>query len=194
MDVVHKEIPSPPYYAVIFTSRRTEGDNEYQSTANRIVELAADQDGFLGIDSVRDTTGSGITVSYWRDEASIAAWRSHAEHTLAREFGRRHWYEGIRGARLPGGAELRLRAFVTVISRCRAGGPAACRERGRAACQPGTVFPARLRLNRPTSTCPQAVSRPRQPLPDVRCAVRPGRALPSRESRRTTEFARAKGQ
>lgn len=95
MDFADGRFPDPPYYAVIFTSRRTEGDNDYQATAERMVKLAADQPGFLGVDSVREGPELGITVSYWRDEESIAAWRRHAEHTLARQSGRQHWYEAF---------------------------------------------------------------------------------------------------
>ena len=62
-------------------------------TADRMVELAAQQPGYLGVESVRGSDGLGITVSYWRDEAAILAWRRHAEHTLARERGRQQWYE-----------------------------------------------------------------------------------------------------
>ena len=65
--------PAPPYYAVIFTSLRTEGDQGYGATAERMVELAAQQPGFLGVESARE--GLGITVSYWADLASIAAWK-----------------------------------------------------------------------------------------------------------------------
>jgi heme-degrading monooxygenase HmoA len=82
-----------PYYAVIFASARTPGDNGYAKRAEEMAELAAAQPGFLGIDSVRDAEGYGITVSYWRDEQSIAAWREHAAHTATRAEGREHWYE-----------------------------------------------------------------------------------------------------
>ena len=85
--------PGPPYYAVIFTSTRTAGDNGYGETADRMVELAATMPGFLGIDSARGADGLGITVSYWRDEASIAHWRKNAEHIAARKLGREAWYE-----------------------------------------------------------------------------------------------------
>lgn len=37
--------PTPPYYAVIFTSVRTEGDHGYSVMADRMVELARQQDG-----------------------------------------------------------------------------------------------------------------------------------------------------
>ncbi|MBW3567471.1 MAG: antibiotic biosynthesis monooxygenase [Proteobacteria bacterium] len=85
--------PTPPYYAVIFTNqRRDDGDNGYGETADRMAELAATMPGFLGIESVRDADGFGITVSYWRDEAAIRNWRANAEHTAARERGRNEWY------------------------------------------------------------------------------------------------------
>ncbi|MET7689131.1 antibiotic biosynthesis monooxygenase [Streptomyces sp. NPDC005483] len=87
-----ESLPAPPYYAVVFTAVRTAGDNGYAEMDERLFELAADQPGFLGIDAARGANGLGITVSYWRDEASIAAWRNHAEHTVARAQGREHWY------------------------------------------------------------------------------------------------------
>src|SRR5688572_30423174 len=70
--------PRPPYYAVIFTSLRRDGDHGYGETADRMVELAATQPGYLGIESVRGDDGLGITVSYWETEAHIAAWRRDA--------------------------------------------------------------------------------------------------------------------
>lgn len=85
-------MPSPPYYAVIFTSKRTEGDAGYAAAASRMAELAAQQPGYLGIDSARDSSGLGITVSYWQSLDAISAWRADAEHTLAREQGRSQWY------------------------------------------------------------------------------------------------------
>lgn len=84
--------PTPPYYAVIFSSLRTEGDHGYGETADRMVELAREQPGYLGVDSVRDASGVGITVSYWQDEASILAWKRQLEHVAARERGRNEWY------------------------------------------------------------------------------------------------------
>jgi len=86
--------PAPPYYAVIFTSLRTEGDQGYGAMAERMVELAMQQPGFLGAESVRD--GLGITVSYWADLASIAAWKQNAEHLEAQRLGRERWYAGFR--------------------------------------------------------------------------------------------------
>lgn len=81
-----------PCWAVIFSNLRTEGDAGYAEMADRMVELAAQQPGFLGVESVRGADGFGITVSYWRSEADIAAWRAHAEHVAARENGLAQWY------------------------------------------------------------------------------------------------------
>ena len=92
MNPTHTEM-TPPYYAVIFSSRRTEGDGGYEATAERMIELSRGMPGFLGIESVRGADGFGITVSYWRDEASIAAWRQHEEHLIAQQRGRREWYK-----------------------------------------------------------------------------------------------------
>lgn len=89
------QTPEPPYYAVIFTNQRTTGDDGYAEAADRMVELAAQQPGFLGVESVRGADGTGITVSYWASEEAIAAWKRHAEHCIAREKGRSHWYAGF---------------------------------------------------------------------------------------------------
>jgi len=85
------QTPQPPYYAVIFTSTRTDGDNGYAEMADRMVELARQQEGFLGVESAREEVG--ITVSYWQDLASIKAWRENVEHTVARNKGRQLWYQ-----------------------------------------------------------------------------------------------------
>lgn len=88
--------PQPPYFAVVFSSQRTPGDQGYGAMADRMVELAATQPGFLGIESARDAEGFGITVSYWRDEAAIAAWKANAEHAVAQRLGRQAWYGAFR--------------------------------------------------------------------------------------------------
>lgn len=85
--------PEPPYYAVIFASQRRASDPDYDAAAERMVQLATEQEGFLGVETVRGEDGFGITVSYWRDEACIHAWKLQAEHTEARRRGRLEWYE-----------------------------------------------------------------------------------------------------
>jgi len=82
--------PKPPYYAVIFTSHRTEGDNGYGQMADRMVELASKQPGFLGVEAAREEVG--ITVSYWTDIESIKNWKADLEHKEAQKKGRKGWY------------------------------------------------------------------------------------------------------
>lgn len=87
------ETPEPPYYAVIFTTRRTDGDNGYAAMAEAMDRLAAEQPGYLGVESARGADGIGITVSYWESEDAILNWKRNAEHAAARALGRRDWYE-----------------------------------------------------------------------------------------------------
>jgi|AGTN01.2.fsa_nt_gi Uncharacterized enzyme involved in biosynthesis of extracellular polysaccharides len=82
----------PPYFAVIFASLRTGGDDGYGAMAERMMALAARRPGFLGADSARGADGMGVTVSYWRDLDFIAAWKADADHRLAQEYGRDRWY------------------------------------------------------------------------------------------------------
>ncbi len=84
--------PAPPYYAVIFTSLRTEGERGYGSMAEKMVSLAAQQPGFLGVESVRGAEGLGITVSYWDSLEAITNWKANTEHRVAQETGKKVWY------------------------------------------------------------------------------------------------------
>lgn len=84
--------PEPPYYAVIFTSLRTDVDEGYDDTSDRMLELGAQQPGFLGIESARGDDGLGITVSYWESEEAIANWKRQAEHSVAQRRGYAQWY------------------------------------------------------------------------------------------------------
>lgn len=55
------QTPPPPYFAVIFTSVRTDGDNDYGETAKQMLELASEQPGFLGFESARQEIGISAT-------------------------------------------------------------------------------------------------------------------------------------
>ena len=86
--------PEAPYYAVIFTSLMAENDKGYNSMSDKMVALASEQDGFLGIESARNELG--ITVSYWKDLESIKKWKKNTEHTEARNLGREQWYKDFK--------------------------------------------------------------------------------------------------
>jgi len=86
--------PQPPYYAVIFSSLRSDDIDGYEETAARMVELAAQQPGFLGVESAREELG--ITVSYWSDLDSIKRWKSNSEHQVAQKMGMDKWYSSYK--------------------------------------------------------------------------------------------------
>jgi heme-degrading monooxygenase HmoA len=86
--------PEPPYYAVIFSSVHTNNIEDYAEMAERMVELASRQSGFLGVESARNELG--ITVSYWKELDSIKAWKNHAEHLIAQKKGREKWYQSYK--------------------------------------------------------------------------------------------------
>ncbi len=86
--------PEPPYYAVIFTSLRSDAEEGYADTAARMLELAAQQPGFLGVESARE--GVGITVSYWQSLEAIRAWKANTEHQQAQTRGKQEWYSAYR--------------------------------------------------------------------------------------------------
>ncbi len=90
-------LPPQGAVAVIFVALRTDVDDAgYDGAAQRMDSLAVTQPGYLGIDSVRDADGLGITVSYWTDEASALGWKANAEHVAVRALGRERWYAHYR--------------------------------------------------------------------------------------------------
>lgn len=82
----------PPYYTVVFTSLRTEVDDRYGEVNDALEALAAEQSGFLGVESVREEGGFGISVSYWRDRAAIEAWARELAHREAKAKGVSQWF------------------------------------------------------------------------------------------------------
>ncbi len=84
--------PKPPYHVVIFTSVRTGGDEAaYGEMAGRMMALAAQQPGYLGVEHAGDGAGS-LTLSYWESERAIADWKRHTDHLVAQGLGRSDWY------------------------------------------------------------------------------------------------------
>jgi heme-degrading monooxygenase HmoA len=86
--------PKPPYYAVIFTSLRSGYDKKYDETSDKLISLAREQKGFLGIESARNDIG--ITVSYWDSTDSIKNWKNVSEHKIAQQKGRDVWYSAYK--------------------------------------------------------------------------------------------------
>ena len=85
--------PQSSHYVVVFTSQRTGDDAEaYNAMAAKMMALAAQQSGFLGVDSVTAADGRGITCSYWRTLGDIDAWKANAEHLMAQRRGQETWY------------------------------------------------------------------------------------------------------
>ncbi|MCX4907037.1 antibiotic biosynthesis monooxygenase [Streptomyces sp. NBC_00878] len=93
----------PPYYAVVFTSVKTEEAGRggaadgyaegYGETAERMEELVKEIPGFLGMDLASSPGGLTVTVGYFRDADAIEEWRSNVEHRAAQKRGRAEWYE-----------------------------------------------------------------------------------------------------
>jgi len=79
-----------PYYAVIFTSTRTEGDNGYSEMAQQMENLAKQQPGYLDIESAREEVG--ITISYWESLEAISRWKANTDHLFAQQKGIKDWY------------------------------------------------------------------------------------------------------
>ena len=86
-------LPDPPYYAVIFTAQLSDDTTGYGPMSEKMVTLAAEQPGYVGIETTRDTMGLGITVSYWADEAALMNWKQVSEHLYAQNMGKQKWYE-----------------------------------------------------------------------------------------------------
>lgn len=82
-----------PYYAVIFTSQRTPGDQGYSQMADQMESMGQDQAGFLGIESYRESSGAGVTISYWRTLEDIRQWKSNPAHQIAQDKGKAKWYQ-----------------------------------------------------------------------------------------------------
>ncbi len=87
------QTPEPPYYAVIFTTVKSENLEGYAEMNARMFELAQQQKGYLGIESTHGAIG--LSVTYWETLEDIARWRNHAEHKLAQAKGYATWYQAF---------------------------------------------------------------------------------------------------
>lgn len=86
-------LPDPPYWAVIFTAQRNgSNDDGYGAMANKIADLALAQPGCIGMETTRDSSGLGITVSYWDSEEALLNWKADVKHLVAQQMGKERWY------------------------------------------------------------------------------------------------------
>jgi len=85
---------NPPYYAVVFTSIRTDGENGYNESLKNMLDLVKNQKGFLGVESARENLG--ITVSYWESLDAIKNWKSNYQHIEVQEKGKNLWYKSFK--------------------------------------------------------------------------------------------------
>ena len=76
---------------IFSTVRNEQPGDQYDETSVAMMNLAAQQPGFLGVETAH--ADIGITVSYWTDEESIAAWKRDADHAFAQYEGRARWYD-----------------------------------------------------------------------------------------------------
>jgi heme-degrading monooxygenase HmoA len=88
-----RKLPEPPYYTVIFTSKRSQNEKGYRDSINSMLALAAEQPGYLGTEGARDPDGFGITVSYWTTLEAFTAWSQIAEGHIAQASGRNRWFD-----------------------------------------------------------------------------------------------------
>lgn len=85
--------PNPPYYAVIFSSKRkqTRNEDQYNQMVQKMMELAKQQKGFLGIEHVTGENGFELTISYWNTLEAIQQWKENTAHQAAKQKGE-NWY------------------------------------------------------------------------------------------------------
>ena len=77
--------------AIIFELQPAEGRRDaYFDHAARLKPALEKMDGFLSIERFESLTTPGklLSLSFWRDEEAVTAWRNHAGHRLAQAAGR----------------------------------------------------------------------------------------------------------
>lgn len=85
--------PTPPYYAVVFTSINANVDHtEHTEMYGRLVKLAETYEGYLGIEPARNADGTGVAAVYFRDLKAVDEWAKDPEHQVAKRKGREVWY------------------------------------------------------------------------------------------------------
>lgn len=78
-------------YAVIFRAKVAQVDEEYSLIAKRMRQLAIEKYGCSEFTSVTEDNEE-ISISYWKTQEQIKAWKNDAEHIAAQELGKSKWY------------------------------------------------------------------------------------------------------
>ena len=85
--------------AVIFEVTMKDGQAaRYFEMAANLKPLLEEIDGFISVERFESTTVSGkyLSLSFWRDQAAVAAWRDQAEHGLAQGLGKSEIFADFR--------------------------------------------------------------------------------------------------
>ena len=85
--------------AVIFEVTMKDGKaDDYFELASSLKPALEGIDGFISVERFESTTNIGkfVSLSFWRDEAAVAAWRGHGEHGLAQERGKSEIFADFR--------------------------------------------------------------------------------------------------
>ena len=85
--------------AVIFEVWPAEGrKGEYLDHAARLRTELEKIDGFVSVERFQSITDPDkfVSLSFWRDEAAVSAWRNHGEHRLSQKAGRDGIFSGYR--------------------------------------------------------------------------------------------------
>ena len=77
--------------AVIFEVRPAEGHRDaYLALAAKLREDLLKMDGFISVERFQSLTDPDkmLSLSFWRDEEAVAAWRNHTRHRATQSAGR----------------------------------------------------------------------------------------------------------
>ena len=79
---------------VLFRSRLTpEAGDDYSQMAAEMLATAKEMPGFVDFKSFKADDGERLSIVRWKDQETMAAWRSHPRHRVAQQAGRAKWYE-----------------------------------------------------------------------------------------------------
>jgi heme-degrading monooxygenase HmoA len=82
---------------VVFRSRLTaEAGDDYSLMAAEMLATAQEMPGFVEFKSFKADDGERVSLVYWQDHETMAAWRSHPRHRVAQSNGRAKWYAEFR--------------------------------------------------------------------------------------------------